>query len=216
MMIRKEFNANDWQFPFVAYYPENMEENMPLVVQLHGAGEVGNGGEELWKVDRNGFSHMLSEGKDYPCIFIMPQCPKESIWVVEVLNIHSFIQKVMETFPVDPKRVYLTGLSMGGQGTWYTAIRFPDTFAAIAPICGRGLPGRRASFLKMPIWAFHGIDDDIVPPTESLDMIRSIRTLGGNPSEVKLTMVDHVAHNVWEYAYNEQLLEWLLAQKRTV
>lgn len=213
-MIREEYQAEGWQFPFVIYHPEEMSEDLPLVVQLHGAGEAGDGGEELWKADKSGFSRILSQGKDYRCIFVMPQCTRESFWAVEVLNIHSFIQKVVETFPVDPKRIYLTGFSMGGMGTWFTAIRFPKTFAAIAPICGRGMTGRRASFLDMPIWVFHGVDDNIVSPTESLEMIQYIRTAGCNPCEVKLTMLDHMGHNVWDYAYSEELLEWLLAQRR--
>lgn len=211
-MIRKEIRSADYPFSFVAYMPENMEGPLPLVVQLHGAGERGNGLEELCKMDVHGFSHIMEEGKEYPCIFVMPQCPWESFWVAEIQNIYQFINKVMENFPVDDKKVYLVGLSMGGYGTWYTAQRYPKMFAAIAPICGGGMVWN-AGVLDMPIWAFHGTDDPTVNPNETLNMVRKIRMIRPD-QEVKLTMFDNVGHGSWVPACQEPLLEWLLMHSR--
>ena len=107
-MIREEFQAGQWQFPFVAYYPEKLSDNMPLILQLHGAGERGNGYEELCKVDVHGFSKLIQKEKEYPCIFVMPQCPSESFWAAEVPNIYNLIQAVIKHFRADEKRIYLT------------------------------------------------------------------------------------------------------------
>ena len=104
-MIREEFQAGQWQFPFVAYYPEGMSDNMPLIIQLHGAGERGVGHDELCKVDVHGFSKMLQQGDEYPCIFVMPQCSPDSFWAAEVPNIYSFIQAVIKYFHADEKRI---------------------------------------------------------------------------------------------------------------
>lgn len=150
---------------------------------------------------------------EYPCLFVMPQCPKESFWVAEVQRIHSFIEKIVKKYQVDQRRVYLTGLSMGGYGTWYTALRYPKTFAAIVPICGGGMMWR-AEVLDMAIWAFHGMDDTVVLPTETENMIRKIRSLGINQEEVKMTMYENVGHNAWDYAYTTEVIDWMLSKIR--
>ena len=212
-MIREEFRGEEWQFPFVMYRPTQMKDNLPLVVQLHGAGEAGNGMDELCKVDVYGFSHLLTEEADYQCIFVMPQYGGGTFWPAEVPNIYAFICSVMQKYNVDEKRVYLTGLSMGGYGTWYTAQRYPNLFAAIAPVCGAGIVW--LSFvLDMDIWAFHGSEDEVVLPTETTNMIHQIRKWGVNKKEVKMTILDNVEHNAWDYAYTPELLEWLLSKSR--
>lgn len=211
-MVREEFQDSSWQFPFVVYHPESMSENLPMIIQLHGAGERGRGGEELRKVDVHGFSKIMDQ-EEYPCIFIMPQCSPDSFWAAEVPNIYSFIQAVVKYFHADEKRIYLTGLSMGGFGTWYTALRHPGMFAAIAPVCGGGMVWN-AGVLDMPIWAFHGSEDETVYPSETINMIRKIRKLGVNQSEVKMTILDNVGHNAWDYAFRKELIDWLLSKSR--
>ena len=104
-MIREEFQAGQWQFPFVAYHPEIMSENLPIIIQLHGAGERGTGYDQLSLVDVHGFSKMLQKGEEYPCIFVMPQCSPESFWAAEVPNIYSFILAVVKFFHADEKRI---------------------------------------------------------------------------------------------------------------
>lgn len=212
-MIREEFQAGQWQFPFVVYHPEVMSDNLPIIIQLHGAGERGNGYGELSLVDVHGFSNMLKNGEEYSCIFVMPQCSPESFWVAEVPNIYAFIQSVVKYFHADEKRIYLTGLSMGGFGTWYTSIRYPKLFAAIAPVCGGGMVWN-AGVLDMPVWAFHGTEDETVYPSETINMIHKIRALGVNQNEVKMTLLDNVGHDAWVAAYQKELYQWLLSKTR--
>ncbi len=212
-MIREEFYGNEWDFQFVVYRPAVLKEQLPLLVQLHGAGEVGAGKEDLYKVDIHGFSKILTAEAEYPCIVAMPQCRPESFWVAEIPNIRHFIQELVNKYRADESRIYLTGLSMGGYGTWYTASRYPELFAAIAPVCGGGMVWK-APLLKMPIWAFHGSEDEVVYPSETIEMIHKIRAEGQNKEEVKMTIVDNVGHNAWDYAYTPKLMEWLLSKRR--
>lgn len=210
-MIFQDINDKTYSFPFRIYTPGCKAENIPLIVQLHGAGEVGNGGDDLPLVTVHGFSKELEE-HDYPCCFVMPQCPTGSFWAAEIPNIRQFIDQLVSNYPIDTSRMYLTGLSMGGYGTWLTAERYPEVFAAIAPVCGGGMEWR-ADVLNLPIWAFHGTEDDIVSPEESLKMIRKVRA-GNSDYEVRLTMLDGIGHNAWDYAYNGELISWLLRWKK--
>lgn len=211
-MIRKVYEGGNWEFPFVVYEPNKMENGLPLILQLHGAGEAGEGGGELVQVDKHGFSKMLLSGEEFPCVFVMPQCSKDSFWVAEIQRIYSFIHKIIKKYNIDESRVYLTGLSMGGYGTWYTALRYPDTFAAIAPVCGGGMVWK-AGVLHMPIWAFHGTEDPTVSVSETMNMIQKIRNVGEN-NDVKMTLLDGVKHNAWNEAYTRQLVEWLLSKRK--
>ena len=102
---------------------------------------------------------------------------------------------------------------MGGFGTWYTAIRYPQMFAAIAPVCGGGMVWN-AGTLDMPVWAFHGTEDDLVYPSETINMIHKIRALGVNQNEVKMTLLDNVGHDAWVAAYQKELYDWLLSKTR--
>ena len=198
----------EFPFAFVKYEPTKMQENLPLIIQLHGAGERGDGKDDLALVDVHGFSKIMKD--EHPAIFLMPQCPKDSFWAARVESIIKFIELAIEEYGVDKKRVYLTGLSMGGFGTWYTSMARPDLFAAIVPVCGGGMPWN-AGVLTMPIWAFHGAEDKVVLPSNSDDMVAKLRELG---YDVKYSRIDGVGHNVWEYAYNEELINWLLSHKK--
>lgn len=202
------FDSKDWEFPFIARVPDEMKENLPIIFQLHGAGERGMGGDELIKVEVHGLCHVFSDDKNYDCILVEPQCPTDSFWVAHIQEIGSFIDKVNAYFKADLKRVYLTGLSMGGFGTWYTAMEFNKKFAAIVPICGGGMPWN-AWVLKMPVWAFHGMEDDLVLPSNTIDMVNAIKRAGGN---VKMSLFEDVGHGVWVNAYNDELVDWMLSQ----
>ncbi len=203
-MIRTEHREKKWEFPFVCYSCSKQKENLPLVVQLHGAGERGNGEEDLKLVDVNGFSNCL-EGKDFSCIIVMPQCPKDSFWAAQVESIVHFIGQLIEEFHVDPDKVSLTGLSMGGYGTWFTAMAKPELFSAIAPVCGGGMAWN-AGVLTMPVWAFHGSCDETVSVTQTDEMVEALKNCG---LDVTYNRIDGVGHNVWENAYTEDLLLWL-------
>ena len=204
-MIRLEHADKKWIFPFVEYSPAKANGKLPLIIQLHGAGERGDGKDCLSLVDVHGFSKVILN-KEFPCRFIMPQCPKNTFWVAKIESIMSFINQLIKEYDVDVNRIYLTGLSMGGYGTWFTAMAYPNVFAAIAPVCGGGMAWN-ASVLKMPIWAFHGAEDMTVSPTQSDQMVTALKNVG---ADVKYTRLDGVGHNAWDYAYNEQLIDWLL------
>lgn len=208
-MQRTEHREEKWMFPFVKYSPQNSDKKLPLIIQLHGAGERGYGKEELDRVDVHGFSALVKDA-EYECILVMPQCPCDTFWAARVESIIKFVEQLKEEYNVDEDRVYLTGLSMGGYGTWFTSMARPDLFAAIAPVCGGGMAWN-AGVLKMPIWAFHGADDCTVSPNQSDEMVAKLKEAG---ADVTYTRLDGVGHNAWDYAYNEELLEWLLSKKR--
>jgi len=208
-MNRIEHREDKWIFPFVEYSDVKPNKKLPLIIQLHGAGERGSGKEDLEKVDVHGFSKTIKKA-DFECIVIMPQCPENTFWAAKVESIISFIEQLIEEYDVDEDRVYLTGLSMGGYGTWFTAMARPDLFAAIAPVCGGGMAWN-AGVLKMPIWAFHGAEDTVVSPHQTDEMVAKLKVLN---ADITYTRIDNVGHNVWENAYNEKLLEWLLSKKR--
>ena len=209
-MKRIERREEKFIFPYVEYSPENAgKEKLPLVIQLHGAGERGEGEEDLNLVDVHGFSKLLKE-KDYKCTVVMPQCPKNTFWAARVESIIKFVEQLIEEYNADPDRVYLTGLSMGGFGTWFTAMARPDLFAAIAPVCGGGMPWN-AKVLKMPVWTFHGLADALVSPAETTDMVDALKKTNPN---VKCELYEGVGHNAWDYAFREETLAWILSQKK--
>lgn len=208
-MKRSIHRENNWIFPFVAYEPEGKAQKLPLVIQLHGAGERGEGGEDLDLVEVWGFPDMAKTG-EYPCMFVFPQCPKDTFWAARVESILKFIDQLVEHYDIDTDRIYLTGLSMGGYGTWYTAMAAPDRFAAIAPVCGGGMAWN-ADVLTMPVWAFHGAEDKSVSVFSSDEMVERMQNCGLN---VRYTRLEGVGHNVWLNAYNDELLNWLLSHKK--
>ncbi len=208
-MKRTEHNEKTWKFPFVSYIPESFESKLPLIVQLHGSGEWGRGGEELHLVEVHGFTEIV-RGKDYPCLLVMPQCPTDTFWTARIESVLEFIQQLKDAYPIDEDRVCLTGLSMGGYCTWFTAIARPDLFSCIAPVCGGGIVWR-AEVLKMPIWAWHGAEDDIVSVSQSDEMVEAVRKTNPN---VRYSRLPGVGHASWDHAYQEELMEWILAQKR--
>lgn len=204
-MIRSEHREEKWSFPFVMYSPADTGRKLPLIVQLHGAGERGQGQEDLKLVDVHGFSKLLQK-QSYECLAVMPQCPTDTFWAARVESILAFIEQLKQEFPVDESRIYLTGLSMGGFGTWFTAMAKPEMFRAIAPVCGGGMPWN-ASVLTMPVWAFHGAEDQTVTVRHSDEMVEALERAG---ADVTYTRMDGVGHNVWEYAYSDTLMQWLL------
>lgn len=210
-MKRYEHNDKKWLFPFVEYSPAEKKEHLPIIIQLHGAGERGAGGEDLYKVDIHGFSDYLS-GAEKDCIVIMPQCPTDTFWAARIESVIKFIGQVVEEYKVDSDRVYLTGLSMGGYGTWYTAMARPDLFAAIAPVCGGGMAWN-ADVLTMPVWAFHGTADNVVSTVQSDEMIEKLKEFN---QDVTYTRMEGVEHNAWDYTYDDELFDWLLSKKKSV
>lgn len=206
---RVEHREEKWIFPFVEYSSDTKTEKKPLIIQLHGAGERGNGKENLNLVDVHGFSKYLLTN-DHDCIVVMPQCPENSFWAAKVESIIEFIGQLLEHYNIDEDKIYLTGLSMGGYGTWFTAMARPDIFAAIAPVCGGGMAWN-ADVLKMPIWAFHGAEDKVVSPNQSDEMVERLKSLN---ADITYSRLEGVGHNAWDYAYNENLINWLLNKRK--
>ena len=183
----------------------------PLVLFLHGAGERGS---NLADVTRIGLPKLIADGKKYPFAVVAPQCPVGGWWDAFVL--HGLVLDVQKQYGFDPDRTYVTGLSMGGFGTWDLITRYPGLFAAAAPICGGGdafVAGYTARLKHLPVWAFHGEADPVVPVARTREMVATLRSLH-NP-DLKETIYPGVGHDSWNKAYAEpELFPWLLAQHR--
>lgn len=190
-------------------YGDNPHERWPLILFLHGKDERG---DDLERVKQHGIPKLIEQGKDFPFVMISPQCPAESRWQFEYEGIAALLEEILVQRAIDPARVYLTGLSMGGYGVWWLAMLYPARFAAVAPICGGGIPGEAHRLKHLPVWAFHGADDDLVPLSESERMVNALRAVEGN---VRFTVYPGVKHDSWTQTYeNPQLYEWFLAQHR--
>lgn len=196
---------------YLLYLPKDYKETgykrWPLVLFLHGAGERGN---DLEAVKKNGLPKLVEEGQDFPFIIASPQCPSGRWWSTDDLNL--LLNDLIERYEVDIDRIYATGLSMGGFGTWEMAIRFPDRFAAIAPICGGGDPKQTYRLKDIPTWAFHGAKDVVVFPYQTERMVEALRSYEGN---VQYTLYPEADHDSWTATYeNQALYDWLLQQKK--
>jgi predicted peptidase len=181
----------------------------PLLVFLHGAGERG---DNLQLLKKHGPPKLIEAGKKFEAIVISPQVPEKNIWNPHAVK--ALVDELIKTHRVDTSRLYLTGISMGGFGTWDTALAYPDTFAAIAPICGgAGVGFVMAERIKdLPCWIFHGDKDGAVPVDFSLKMHGALQKAG---SQAKLTLYPEVGHDSWTRSYdNPDLWTWMFAQKR--
>ena len=201
-----------FNFNYVKYLPKDFDENKkyPLVLFLHGAGERG---EDLDISQRHGYmKHVREEGAEYPFIFVGPQCPDGKYWGCYTESLLAFLDYICEELPVDKERIYLTGLSMGGTGTWMLAMAAPERFACIAPICGSGICWNAGILKDIPVMMYHGDCDDIVPIEESVTMLKGINKRGGN-AELKICY--SMGHNAWDVAYSgDELINWMLSHKK--
>jgi len=212
--------------PYRIYVPEDTgEKQYPLVLCLHGSGNRGD--DNLAQLGRSSAVHTLLAPDHlvkYPCIVLAPQCPEGQRWIRGIGQydlpgnteaLMGLLEQIKANYPVDPARIYITGLSMGGFGTWGMLKTYPDYFAAAVPICGGWNleeDVENAPKLKdIPIWAFHGALDDDVPAERSRDMVQALEAVNGN---VKYTEYPDGGHAIWDRVYNEpELLPWLFAQK---
>jgi Predicted peptidase len=216
--------AGNDSLPYGLLEPITTKPNQkyPLVLFLHGAGERGKDNESQLKHIKILYNYNVLD--KYPSFVLAPQCPKQQFWtdlvhgrpfsetpnktmamVIEILD------KVMKEYPVDPARVYITGVSMGGYGTWDLITRFPDRFAAAVPICGGGDERVVDRIKRIPIWAFHGAEDDVVPPRQSRKMVAALQAVGATPG---YTEYPGVKHGSWSPAYKDpNLMPWLMKQR---
>lgn len=179
----------------------------PLVLFLHGSGERGKNLENL---KRHGPPRMMAEGRRFPYVVLSPQCPRGQWWSAETLE--ALLDHALATWPIDPTRVWVTGISMGGYGAWSLAIRCPKRLAALVPICGGGNPRQARQLRDLPVWAFHGEHDDSVAPGETVAMVDAIRRAGG---DARLTLYPDLGHDCWTRTYHDpELWSWLEGQSR--
>ena len=201
-----------YNFSYATYLPKdyNESEKYPLVLFLHGAGERGG---DLDLACCHGFmQHVKEEDRDYPFIIVAPQCPQDTYWGRYTESLLAFLDDICDTLPVDRERVYLTGLSMGGTGTWMLAMAAPERFAAIAPVCGSGIYWYGCALVDTPVYMYHGDCDDIVPVQESVSMLNAINKRGGN---AQLKICYGVGHNAWDIAYEgDELANWFLRHRK--
>lgn len=230
----------------------------PLVLCLHGAGERGdnddavkmNGMATVWAMDSN--------QAQWPCFIVVPQCPAgkqwvNSLWYVgsylvdnvpisnELLTVNNILDSLIREFPIDTNQVYITGLSMGGFGTWDMIIRYPNRFAAAVPLCGAGDTTKADVINRIPIWVFHGEKDNSVPVKGSREMIAALEKTGRTVvytnckngdctgitdseladkikagANLLYSEYKDVGHSVWTYAYaNPFLLPWVFSQNKS-
>jgi predicted peptidase len=194
---------------YLLYLPPNYEakEKWPLMLFLHGGGERGC---NLDLVKRHGPPKLIGKGKEFPFIVISPQCPEDRDW--EPFELTVLLDDAISKLKVDKDRIFLTGLSMGGFGTWQLAAYAPDRFAAIVPICGGGDTIWAKRIAHLSVWVFHGAKDPGVPLKRSQDMVDALKKAGDN---VNFTVYPDAGHDSWTATYdNPKLYEWLLEQKR--
>ena len=196
---------------YLLFLPEDYgkKRRWPLMLFLHGAGERGS---DLKKVKVHGPPKIVENKKDFPFILVSPQCPKDDWWTEKVDVLINLVDDIAARYKVDKKRIYLTGLSMGGYGTWALASAYPERFAAIAPICGGGSRIMSMRLKDIPIWVFHGAKDRTVPIKESEEMVKAIRSRGG---DVKFTIYPDAGHDSWTETYNNpELYDWFLKHSK--
>jgi predicted peptidase len=218
--VDKKFkNADGSISPYVVFVPKDYDgtKEYPVILFLHGAGETKNPNakkEGKLPVEVGIGPAIKKREKDFPFIVVIPRAEGFG-WGAGSANAKralAMLDEVMKEYKVDAKRQYLSGLSMGGMGTWSIATADPTRFAAIVPICGRGDPKQAAKLKDLPVWAFHGDADTAVKVEGSREMIEAIKKAGGMP---KYTEYPKVGHNSWDKAYGtDELYKWLLEQKK--
>jgi predicted peptidase len=220
-------------YPYQVYVPADYASTRPwpVILFLHGAGERGADG--LLQTTVGLAPAVRRDPARFPAIIVIPQLPADSQWVGAPAEAAMLaLRRTMAEFRVDPDRVYLTGLSMGGHGTWYLAYRYPDLFAAMAPICGwvPELPERKGSvpvvpadsgppvpalarqLRRVPIWIFHGEMDQVVPVARSREAAAALKAIGAKARYTEYLGLDH---DSWDATYaSREFVDWLFAQHR--
>jgi predicted peptidase len=228
-MKAETLKDGDFVLKYRIHIPEGLKpgETVPLVLIFHGAGERGDDNKIQLTY---GAPELLAylEKKGIPAIIIAPQCPAEMQWVdvpwtddshimpkepsIPMHAAMKLLKQSMSSFPADKWRIYVTGMSMGGFGTWDITQREPELFAAAIPICGGGDTREAAQLKELPIWAFHGEQDPVVKVIRSRNMIEAVKKAGGNPEYTEYPAVEHGS---WQQTYaNDAVWDWLFAQRK--
>lgn len=219
-------NARGKTMPYLLFVPEGYDKTKPypLVLWLHLGGTRGNDLKLLLAHgNEHGIGYLARADNQarYPSPILAPQCPLNKLWgdseseqpTAEMRMVLEILDKVREDYPVDSRRLYVMGMSLGGYGTWDIITRRPTTFTAAVPICGGGNTSKASLIAKTPVWAFHGDEDERVNVSESRSMIAALKKAGGQP---RYTEYKGVGHNSWERAFREpDFLSWIFAQTRS-
>lgn len=200
--VRAEFEY-DYLVTLPDGYDADPAQRWPLLVFLHGIGERGT---DVQRVRKHGLPRYLDDGHRLPFVIVAPQCPDDEWWNLPAVE--AYITSMVHRYRVDPDRVYLVGLSMGGYATWALAARHPERYAAVIPICGGGETRWAPRLRDLPLWAFHGALDETVPAHLSQDMIDAIKAAGGSP---RFTLYPDAHHDAWTATFNNpEIYRWLL------
>ena len=219
--------------PYVVYVPRGWTAatSWPVILLLHGAGERGTDGHRQTQIGAAAAIRSMPE--EIPAVVVFPQAPEDACWIGEPAEMAmDALRQAAAEFHGDAFRTYLTGLSLGGFGTWHLALAHPRTFAALVPVCGGIVPHGSATSVRQspltkavgdpyafvaaqlrdtPAWLFHGADDTVILPSESRQMFAALRAAG---ADVRYTEYKGVAHNSWERAYAEkEMWRWLFRQR---
>jgi predicted peptidase len=199
---------------YIVYIPESYDpkDKWPLILSLHGSCERGNNISDVMKW---GINKILKENVDFPFVVVSPQCPRGEIWEMQFNKLKDLLNELESNYNIDNKRIYLTGYSLGGYGTWNFAILNPEKFAAIVPISGGAISPQKALRLKeLPIWVAHGDRDTVVEFEESKRIVDSLNL--HNPNII-FKVYKGGGHEVCTTAYEDpELFQWLLKQKRKI
>lgn len=216
------FTGSAGELHYLRFLPQGygqQEEAWPLIVFLHGLGQRGDSQESLDPIRSYGPSMIVEQEPEYPAVVLSPQCPTDAYWPEKVDVLDELIAAALLELHVDPARVYMTGLSMGGYGTWHYGLRYPGRCAALAPIAGgyihesREIPENLCALKDTPIWAFHGTADDVVEPYQTEILVEALRACGSDIRYTSITGADH--RGSWETAYADpELWSWLLARRK--
>lgn len=198
-------------YPYLAYTPEGYNKDdkkeWPLIIYLHGSSCKGN---NLEKLKKYGPPFYLERGMQVDAIVISPQCPSNKNWTVGTW-FDSFYKELKTKYKIDPSRVYLTGMSLGGFGTWDLASRYPDIFAAIVPLCGGGRANMAEKMKDIPTWVFHGDLDQKVKLSRSEEMVNAMKNLGSTP---KFSILKGQGHGIQKVYSDQTVYEWLLSHQK--
>ncbi|MBN2038779.1 MAG: dienelactone hydrolase family protein [Spirochaetes bacterium] len=221
------------KLPYRLYTPDNfnIKAEYPLILILHGGSELGSDNKKQLTLPAEIFSSAKVQKKN-PCFILVPQCPKGEQWLNTTFKKPPFsnysqenipesnsmkmtielINALCNDYPVDRNKIYVTGYSMGGSGTWDIITRYPGFFAAAVPVTGVSDPLKAQKIKQLPIWAFHGSKDTISPVQVTRNMVNALKAAKGN---IIFTEYRDIAHNSWDTAYNNSaMIEWLFRQKK--
>ena len=215
--VEMSFQTSDGaDVPYLLYLPKDYqadgEKKFGLMYFLHGRGES-NGPLSL--VAKWGPPKFAARGDDLPWIVVSPQCPKSDNWSSDTqqTRLTELLHATIKNYNIDEGRVFLTGLSMGGYGSWTMATHHPELFAAVAPVCGGGDPNQAEKLKDVPIWVFHGDQDRAVPFERSVKMVEAIKNAGGE--KIRFTTLEYIGHNCWSAAYaTPELYQWMEQQAK--